>query len=105
VATTGATAQTACPSGYTSTGGPGSGGVSCFATGPINAANNGTCSAGNSLYKNSNSTYTCALCNAGYFNSSVTVSANTLAVGAVAGCTACAAPKRTNGVIGSTSCQ
>jgi hypothetical protein len=105
VATPGATAQTACPSGYTNTGGFGTEGTTCSATGPINTANNGTCSAGHSVYKTSASTYTCKLCSAYYFNSSVTVSANNLAVGGYAGCTYCAAPKRTNGVIGSTACQ
>jgi hypothetical protein len=103
VATPGATAQTACPSGYTNTGGFGTEGTTCSATGPINTANNGTCSAGHSVYKTSASTYTCKLCSAYYFNSSVTVSANTLAVGSNAGCTYCT--KKTNSVIGSTACQ
>lgn len=102
VATNGATVQTQCPSGYTNIGG---GNQTCGVTAPITAANGGTCSAGHFVARNDATTYTCTLCSPGTFNSSVTVSANSLQVSQFVPCGACAAPRKTNQLIGSTACQ
>jgi hypothetical protein len=101
VATNGATVQTQCPSGYTNIGG---GNQTCGATGPITAANNGTCPVGHFVARNDATTYTCSLCVAGSFNRSVTVSANSLQVSQYVPCGVCAAPLKTNKLIGSDLC-